>query len=193
VKKKITKSCQYSLTHQRKISNSRTNYQNMESTDIIAARKQVKNQKNIYVRSDKKMPQTRITDEESYQRLRRLFLKTEEMKEISQAKNKEMEGQFKELQERLVSSSGFLNQIKKSIENVKFAYQRDIIDLEKVTEENREDIDKQIEEIREHIGKLRSRAREERPKPQTYQEAFTDVLTTFQNIAQGKYNSQNLK
>ena len=164
----------------------------MDSADVIASKKQVKDHKNLCMRSNKKMLSMQEEDE-SFRRLRNLFLKTEEMKEVSAAKNKEMESQFKELQERLANSSGFLNQIKSSIENIKFSYQKDIMDLEKVTGENREEIDRQIEELKMNIGKLQSIPKEEKPKPQTYQEALTEVLTSLQNIAQEKYSSRNVE
>ncbi|EEZ97403.1 hypothetical protein TcasGA2_TC011232 [Tribolium castaneum] len=156
----------------------------MDSADTTATKKQAKDHKNLRTRSDKKSSDA---EDASFQRLRNLFLKTEEMKQESKTRNEQMENQFKELQDRLTNSSGYLNQIKKSIENIKFSYQRDITDLEKVTEENREDIDRQIEEIRAHIGQLQSAVKVEKPKPQTYQEALNDVICTFQNIAQGKY------
>ncbi|RZC32410.1 hypothetical protein BDFB_001790 [Asbolus verrucosus] len=163
----------------------------MESADIIADTKKVKNWRNSSMRSDNKIPHT-YKDDESFERLRNLFLKTEEMKAISQTKNEEMENQFRELQERLSNSSGFLNQMKKSIENIKFSYQRDIEGLERMTKENRNDIDKQIEELRTHIKKIHAKAvRAEKPEPQNYQEAFSDVLETFQNVAQGKCTFQN--
>lgn len=159
----------------------------MDSTDLTATKKQVKDHKNLSKRSE--ITKMTESEDDSFQRLRNLFLKTEAMKEESKTRNEEMEKQFHELQERLTSSSGFLNQIKKSIENIKFSYERDINDLEKVTGENRDEIDKQIEEIRAHISKLQNTVKEEKPTAQTYQEAFNEVINTFKNIAQGKYSS----
>lgn len=165
----------------------------MQEKDALADTKKLKNRDNASLQTPSGGCRPKQPTDESVERLRRLYQKTEEMKEVSKSKNEELEDQFKMLKERLSTSSGFLNHIKKSIENIKFSYQRDILDLERVTEENRCEIDEQIEEIREHIDKLQSRVVEDesQKKGENYQDAFRDVLRTFEVIARGKFASQN--
>lgn len=142
----------------------------------VATEKRLKNRKNMLK-----------TENIENSKIRELFLKTEEMKEESIENNKQIKNQFDELRERLTKSSGFLNQIKKNIDNIKFSYQRDIMDLENVAYgKNRDDINQQIEEIKLNISKLQSQVKEEKRKPQNYQEAINDVLSNFQKIANGK-------
>lgn len=138
----------------------------------------------------------------SFERIRALFQKTEEMKEMAKEKNREVENQFESLRERLNSSSMFLNQMKSSIENLRFSYQKKL--MEQHTEDYEEyfnnkekfkgkaEIDNYLEELRGKIETLQMKPKEfvsEDKEPQDYQSAIRDVVENLKIIDQGLYSS----
>ncbi|CAG9822828.1 unnamed protein product [Phaedon cochleariae] len=140
----------------------------------------------------------------SLQQIKNIFEKTEAMREVAKEKNHQLQEQFKDLKERLSSSSEYLLRIKKNIENLKFSYQKNVIEIQKnldpATEveniKSKEDMAKHMNEIRNKIDDLQNKMTEQRNKQQyvteSYQEAFDKVIDTLQEIETGAYSSQML-
>lgn len=140
----------------------------------------------------------------SVERIKDIFEKTEAMKEVAKEKNQQIEAQFKDLKEKLSSSSEYLLRIKKSIENLKFSYQKNVFELhhkldpatclESYSQLTKEDMAKHMEDIRKKIDELQNRMTTQREKQQcvteSYQQAFDQVVNTLEDIENGSYSSQ---
>lgn len=144
----------------------------------------------------------------SFQRIKDIFEKTEAMKEVAKEKNEQLEQQFKFLKQKLSSSSECLLRIKKNIENLKFSYQKNILEMHnsfdtgeilepKNDSMKKEDMAKNMEDIRKKIENLQNRMTAQREKQQyvteSYQAAFEQVVDTLQQIEDGSYISQGLQ
>lgn len=146
---------------------------------------------------------------ESFKRIKDIFEKTEAMKEVAMEKNQQLEQQFKFLKQKLSSSSECLLRIKKNIENLKFSYQKNVLEMhnsldtgEILDQKNdviktKEDMAKHMEDIRKKIENLQNRMTAQREKQQyvaeSYQEAFERVVGTLEEIEEGSYSSQDLR
>lgn len=146
---------------------------------------------------------------ESFKRIKDIFEKTEAMKEVAKEKNQQLEQQFKFLKQKLSSSSECLLRIKKNIENLKFSYQKNILEMHKSFDpgeildskndaiKTREDMARHMEDIRNKIENLQNRMTAQREKQQyvteSYQETFERVVDTLQEIEEGSYSSQDLR
>ncbi|KAG5888521.1 hypothetical protein JTB14_009573 [Gonioctena quinquepunctata] len=143
----------------------------------------------------------------SLEEIQDIFEKTEAMKKVAKLKNQQLEEQFKDLKQRLNSSSEYLLRIKKNIENLKFSYQRNVLEinnkldpgtqLESGNIGTKEDMTKHMEEIRKKIDDLQNKMTVQQQKQQNvtenYQEAFDKVIDTLQQIETGAYSSQSVK
>ncbi|CAG9859223.1 unnamed protein product [Phyllotreta striolata] len=141
--------------------------------------------------------------QKSLKHIQEIFQKTEAMKLEAKEKGQELEDQFKVLKERLNSSSEYLIRIKKNIENIKFSYQRNVIELQKKSEppadmanhkfENREDMEKYIEDVRQKMDDLQNRMTMQKEKQQhvteSYEEAFNNVVNALQKLDTGECSS----
>ncbi|KAK9882148.1 hypothetical protein WA026_019665 [Henosepilachna vigintioctopunctata] len=138
----------------------------------------------------------------SFERIRELFKKTEEMKEIAKEKNQEVESQFENLRERLNGSSLFLNQMKSSIENLRFSYQRKMMEQNDQDFENylknkekfksKEEINSYMDQLKEKIQNLQTKPKVsefEENEPKDYQSALKDVVKNLKIIDDGLYSS----
>nr|CAH7755567.1 unnamed protein product [Callosobruchus chinensis] len=150
------------------------------------------------------LPDDAISD--PLEKIKLIVEKTESMKEIAKEKNEQLEQQFRELKDKLSSSSEYLLRIKKNIENLKFSYQKNVMEMQKHldpaeclenrTPESRADIEKEMEEIRRKIETLQARVNEQTDKHQhvteDYKSAFDKVVDTLEVIESGSYSSQDL-
>ncbi|XP_028144632.1 uncharacterized protein LOC114338236 [Diabrotica virgifera virgifera] len=177
--------------------------------------KQVKDQLNQAKQlslEEQNLIDTETNDEEdkqslqSLEKIQEIFAKTETMKELAKEKNKELEEQFKDLKHKLNSSSEYLQRIKNNIENIKFSYQKNIIDLHKHLDpataaensqfESQDAMKSYIEDIRKKIEDLQTRStaqeEEKRNQADSYEKAFDRIVSSLQDIEKGAYSSKNL-
>lgn len=141
---------------------------------------------------------------QSVERIKDIFQKTEAMREVAKEKNHQIEEQFKDLKQKLSSSSEYLIRIKKSIENLKFSYQKNVLEINNKIDPgssaepivNPEDFAQRMEDIKKKIDDLQNRAKNQRERQrqvtESYQEAFDNVVNTLQEIESGSYSSQLL-
>ncbi|XP_072391329.1 uncharacterized protein [Diabrotica undecimpunctata] len=137
---------------------------------------------------------------QSLEKIQEIFAKTETMKELAKEKNKELDEQFKDLKQKLNSSSEYLQRIKNNIENIKFSYQKHIIDLHRnldpVTAAENSQFESQdamktyIEDIRKKIEDLQTRTatqeEEKRNQADSYEKAFDRIVNSLQEIENGE-------
>ncbi|XP_057668186.1 uncharacterized protein LOC130901103 [Diorhabda carinulata] len=145
-------------------------------------------------------------EKKSLQEIQEIFAKTEAMKSVAKEKNEELENQFKDLRRKLNSSSEYLQRIKKNIENIKFSYQKNVIESQKKFDpataaanskfESRDDLTQYMEDIRRKIDDLHNKMMVQKEKQQrvteSYEEAFDGIVESLQQIESGSYSSNNL-
>lgn len=140
------------------------------------------------------------------QQFEQIFNKTEEMKAAAREKNHLIEEQFRDLKNQLNSSSEYLLKIKNSLENLKFSYQKNVIQQQRTLDtgecleaqdKQKKDSTQQIENIRKKIENLQQRTKVQKDTynfvTESYQTAFDRVMKSLQDIDSGKYSSQEFK
>ncbi|CAH0552876.1 unnamed protein product [Brassicogethes aeneus] len=143
-------------------------------------------------------------DESTLEHFNEIFSKSLEMKEVAKTKNLAIEKEFADLKERLSTSSDYLLRIKKNIENIKFSYQRSLMDMnksltmdERYTNQSKQDMKASMEEIRKKIENLQHKVKSQREKQEDvskdYKSAFEKVINTLQEIESGSYSSQKIE
>lgn len=141
----------------------------------------------------------------SLDRIQKLFRKTEEMREMANIKNKEVEEQFSYLKSRLSGSTTFLEQMKNQVENLKFAYQKKVMDFNHQWDtenyfDNKGDYFKNKEEMETHLDELKmkikdlqqakqSESNETTDEPESFQTVLEDVVSNLKKIDDGLYSS----
>ncbi|XP_019768742.1 uncharacterized protein LOC109543453 [Dendroctonus ponderosae] len=143
---------------------------------------------------------------EALENIKQIFDKTRSIRKVADGKHQEIQAQFKDLRERLNSSSECLNRMKKGIDNIKFSYQAKVGEVYRTlspstdyveTPRTKEELAEKVEDIRNKIEEIQKRVSIDKDKHsrviQSYQEAFDHVSTMLENIEQGNYSSMKLK
>lgn len=131
--------------------------------------------------------------------LRKAIEKSREMKELSKQKNEEVEKEFASIKERLNDSTEYLQKITKNLENFKFSYQKNMMEINKnVAMDNfkkysAEDMKKNMEDMRKKIAevqyKVKAKREQEEKVKRNYKQTVDILLSAFEKIDSGDYDS----
>lgn len=148
--------------------------------------------------------ETEELHEESLRRIKKLVGQTARLNNEEPERRASIENYFKNLHDKISSSTLFLKNVKRDIENIKFMFQED---RKKAQDPNNKDYlemcektDREIEEellnVQYRLDELRQRVSQTKEKiddNSTYKETFSESIKLLENASEGVFDSNNDK
>ncbi|KAF2893445.1 hypothetical protein ILUMI_12730 [Ignelater luminosus] len=156
-------------------------------------------------RSQENQKWNEVENSKSSRKIQELVKKTSEMKDDLKEKDEFMEEKFNDLRKRINNSVSFLRSTKNQIENIKFLYQNDMLnmmgeknfgDCLQSSDQSIQELNLQMEEIQKKLNAVRERAKhvKEAHKKiydnEDFETTVSETVNALSNIGKGDYDEK---